>query len=159
MSSGFAHGRSVIHDNFNDSVTGTNFCGSGLTVNGVVSGVQNITDDGTNFTATGRVSTVFTNPDSCKSVTLSSSGRFTSTLLAGTLGGVHTYLNTYKGLPAKVQTTHGGVLIRDAGVITFADTFDADDNLGSTTVVNEGPHPEADSDFTLFCDTVVPVLS
>ena len=45
-------------------------------------------------------------------------------------------------------------MLRDAGIITFADTFDLETGefISSETIVNKGPHPEADSDFTLFCE-------
>ena len=49
-----------------------------------------------------------------------------------------------------LQTGHGGVLLRDAGVITFADSFDlATNEFLGTEVTITGPHPEADSDFVL----------
>ena len=67
-----------------------------------------------------------------------------------------TFTATYKGLPEKIQTAHGPVLLRDAGVISFADTFDLQTGefISSETLVNNGPHPEADSDFTRFCEVV-----
>jgi hypothetical protein len=70
--------------------------------------------------------------------------------------GTITFTATYKGLPEKIQTAHGPVLLRDAGVITFADTFDLQTGefISSETLVNNGPHPEADSDFTRFCEVV-----
>jgi hypothetical protein len=64
-------------------------------------------------------------------------------------------------LPEKINTAHGAVLLRDAGVITFADTFDlvTGEFISSETIVNKGPHPEADSDFTLFCEMVTGALA
>ena len=55
---------------------------------------------------------------------------------------------------------NGRVLLRDAGVITFRDTFDLETGefLGTEVTVS-GPHPEADSDFTLFCETIVAALT
>jgi len=52
------------------------------------------------------------------------------------------------------------VLLRDAGVITFTDTFDLETGefLGTEVTVS-GPHPEAASDFNLFCETIVPALT
>ena len=40
--------------------------------------------------------------------------------------GTITFVYTFKGLPEKISTPHGQVIVRDAGVITFADTFDLD---------------------------------
>ena len=50
------------------------------------------------------------------------------------------------------------MLIRDAGHITFRDTLDGEELLSSEIVVNKGPHPEADSDFELFCEVTTEAL-
>ncbi len=73
--------------------------------------------------------------------------------------GTITFSTTYKGLPEKIQTSRGAVLTRDAGVITFTDTFDltTGDFLGSEVII-KGPHPEADSDFVLFCQVITAAL-
>ena len=73
--------------------------------------------------------------------------------------GTITFVTTYKGLPQKIQTAGGPVLLRDAGVITFADTFDlvTGDFISSETIVR-GPHPEADSDFLAFCEVFTEAL-
>lgn len=75
--------------------------------------------------------------------------------------GTITFLTSPIGLPEKIQTANGPVLLRDAGVITFADTFDLETGefLSSETIVNKGPHPEADSDFTLFCEVITGALA
>lgn len=148
----------VIHDRFSDTFPETDFCGSGLTVTHTVRGVQNITEGDHSFKATGHVRDVITNPDNGKSVIVSRAGQFTDTTISGDPEHVHTRLFTSKGLPSKVQTAHGSVLFRDAGLIAFAVVFDGDTFISSEVAINKGPHPEADSDFTLFCDTVVPAL-
>jgi hypothetical protein len=44
--------------------------------------------------------------------------------------------------------------------ITFADTFDlVTGDVISTEVIIKGPHPEADSDFTLFCEVISGALT
>ena len=48
--------------------------------------------------------------------------------------------------------------MRDAGYIVFRVTFDGDTFVGSEIVVNKGPHPQADSDFELFCQIMQWVL-
>jgi hypothetical protein len=74
--------------------------------------------------------------------------------------GTITFVTTFKGLPEKIKTPHGGVLLRDAGVITFVETFDLNTGafISSETIV-KGPHPEADSDFQLFCEVVSAALA
>jgi len=75
--------------------------------------------------------------------------------------GTYTFVFTFKGLPEKIRTPRGPVIVRDAGVITFADTFDlaTDEFISRDVLVNSGPHPEADSDFELFCEVITDALS
>ncbi len=75
---------------------------------------------------------------------------------AGTL----TLLFTFKGLPSMLKSAGGAVVLRDAGIITFAQTLDLEtgEELSFETVVNKGPHPEAESDFTIFCDAFLEAL-
>jgi len=49
-------------------------------------------------------------------------------------------------------------LLRDAGLIVFATTFEGDEFISSETVLVKGPHPEAESDFALFCEVVTEAL-
>lgn len=63
--------------------------------------------------------------------------------------GTITFSVSFKGLPEKIQTTHGPVLLRDAGIITFADTFDLETGefISSEIIVNRDltPMPTATS--------------
>jgi hypothetical protein len=45
--------------------------------------------------------------------------------------------------------------------VTFNHTFDATTGefLGQTISPENGPHPDLDSGFTLFCDVIVPALT
>jgi hypothetical protein len=76
---------------------------------------------------------------------------------AGTL----TLLFTFKGLPNQLKSAHGGVVLRDVGIITFALTLDLEtgEELSFETILIKGPHPEAESDFTLFCDAFLEALA
>ena len=148
-----------IHDQIDAHFSEPGFCGSGITVDVVVSGVQTIRLRGEDVQVTGRVRAVVTNPQTGASVVVSSAGQVRDEIVSGDAGGVHTHLLTFKGLPEKIQTAGGEVLLRDAGVIAFADTFDGHHLLSSEVVVNKGPHPEADADFALFCSTMVSALA
>jgi hypothetical protein len=110
--------------------------------------------------AAGSFSEVFTTDDG-KSVRISSGGTFTD---AGAIideeAGTITFIGSYQGLPELIKGTHGRTLVRDAGIIAFIDTFDLETfDLISSDVVQRGPHPEADSDFTLFCEAITAALS
>ncbi|HEV2088895.1 MAG TPA: hypothetical protein VGR21_11350 [Cryptosporangiaceae bacterium] len=150
----------VIHDRIDGAeLSEANFCGTGLTVEHVIDGVQNVHLDGEGFRGSGRFRDVITNPDNGQSVVVSAAGHVEGRLVSGDPLGVHTHLVTFKGLAEKLQSARGEVLTRDAGVIAFADTFDGPMFLGSEVVINKGPHPEADADFALFCTTVVRALT
>ncbi len=74
--------------------------------------------------------------------------------------GTLTFVTTFKGLPEQISSHgKGGVELRDAGLITFITTIDpATGDVISDEVVIKGPHPEAESDFTLFCDAFLAAL-
>jgi hypothetical protein len=76
---------------------------------------------------------------------------------AGTL----TTLFTFKGVPAKVQTANGPVLLRDVGLLTATATLDleTDELISFEVLVVNGPHPDLESDFTLFCEVVTEALA
>ena len=67
--------------------------------------------------------------------------------------GTISFTTTYIGLPEKIRSATGAIQTRDAGRITIVSTFDLETGefLGSEITQN-GPHPEADADFELFCD-------
>jgi hypothetical protein len=74
--------------------------------------------------------------------------------------GTITFLTSYRGLPQKIQTANGPVLLRAAGVITFAATFDLETGeFISSEITVKGPHPEDDSDFPLFCEVISEALT
>ena len=152
------------HEHFRDVGTyvDPDFCGTGQTINFSFDARVNvwISPEGAEelVRTTFSAKQVWTNPDTGDSVTVSSAGTSTEVLISGDPGGLHTVLATTKGLPEKIQTTHGPVLTRDAGIIAFLVTFDGDEFISQETVLVKGPHPDAESDFELFCEVTVPAL-
>ena len=152
------------HEHFRDAGTFVeeDFCGTGQEINGSFDVRVNIwlspkgAEELVRATFSGKQ--VYTNPDTGDSVNLSSTGMSTDVLISGDPDGLHTILATTKGLPEKIQTTHGPVLLRDAGIIAVLFTFDGDEIIEREIVVVKGPHPEADADFELFCEVMVPAL-
>lgn len=144
-----------FHDRITDSFSDV-LCGIPVDVELAATNNFFVLADGV-FKATGSFETTVTNPANGTSVVISSAGQATGPApVVDEQAGTITFTATYKGLPEKIQTAHGPVLLRDAGVITFADTFDLQTGefIASDTLVNNGPHPEADSDFTRFCDVL-----
>jgi len=148
-----------FHGTFSDTFP-DNICGIDGT--SVVNGMDNIQvfADGT-FKDQFRINQVFTSAATGKSVLLFAADQnvFVGPIDNG--DGTVTFTNTFKGLPEQIKLPNGRVLSRDAGFVTFNDTFDATtgDFLGETISPENGPHPDLDSGFTLFCDVVVPALS
>ena len=148
----------AFHDHFTDSFPG-DICGIAVQIDIVVTDNFFAYADGSFKDASSFMGT-YTNPDNGKSVVVSSAGTLTGTAIIDEGANTITFVTTYKGLPEKIQTAHGRVLTRDAGIISFRDTFDltTGDFLG-TEVIIRGPHPEADADFALFCDVVTAALT
>lgn len=147
-----------FHDNFTDTFSDV-LCG--IPVDGVVTGVDNFflypNDD---FKDNASVKATFTNPVNGKSVIISNAGQVTGTAIVDEAAGTVTFVTTFKGLPEKVQTAHGSVLLRDAGIAVFTDVFDLDTGAPiSSDVSIKGPHPDLESDFVLFCEVITPALS
>jgi hypothetical protein len=113
------------------------------------------------FMSTSSFRATFTDAEG-DSVTIQNAGQFQEVEpIIDEEAGTITFVITFKGLAEKIRTAQGPVLLRDAGVITFADTFDLEtgDFISSEVLVNKGPHPEADSDFTLFCEVITEALA
>lgn len=99
-----------------------------------------------------------------RSVTISSAGVSTFTDTVNDDGTI-TFTATYKGLAEKIKGSRGP-LLADRGVITIITTVDIgdpedfeDDVVVEEEVIQKGPHPEADSGFSLFCSTVEQALA
>jgi hypothetical protein len=149
-----------FHDHFTDGYS-AEICG--ILTNVQVVETQNIFLFADNsFRVTISAKTTFTNPVNGKSVVTTLAGEISGTApMVDEAARTITFLTSNKGLPEKIQTGNGPVLLRDAGIITFADKFDLDTGafISEQIVANKGPHPEADSDFTLFCEVITPALT
>jgi hypothetical protein len=78
--------------------------------------------------------------------------------ISGDPEGDHVHEVTAKGLPERWKLAHGRVLIRDAGYAVIRETIEDDEIVDQEVLINKGPHPDLDSDFELFCETLVPAL-
>jgi len=134
----------------------------GIDGTSVFNGLDNIQvfADGT-FKAETQVNQVFTSAATGKSVLLFFAFQFVEAGPIDNGDGTVTFTGTYKGLKEKLKLPNGAILSRDAGLVTFSNAFDATtgDFLGETVSTQNGPHPDVDSGFTLFCDVIVPALS
>jgi len=148
-----------FHDHFTDSFS-DEICGIPVDVDIVVTDNFFLYEDFT-FKDTSSFMATFTNAVNGKSVVVSNAGQISGPPpIVDEEAGTITFLTSFKGLPEKIQTANGPVLLRDAGIITFADTFDLETgDFISSEIIVKGPHPEADSDFTLFCEVISEALT
>jgi hypothetical protein len=112
------------------------------------------------FTSTSSIRVTVTDADG-DAVVVQNAGLVQEREIVDEEAGTITFLTTFKGLPEKIQTAQGPLLLRDAGIVTFADTFDlvTGEFISSEVITQKGPHPELDSDFELFCDVVTEALA
>ena len=155
----------IFHDRFLAVAEDEDVCG--IVVDVVAEGVftdKVFTDKDGNFvrfqsTSTGKVT--FTAANGKSLVNPFANQYAEGEPIVDEVAGTITFVYTYKGLPEMLRTPHGPVLLRDAGFITFSDTVDLETGelISSEILVNNGPHPEADSDFELFCQVFTEALS
>jgi hypothetical protein len=151
----------VNHFEFSDAFSDDDFCGTGMTVDISVAG------HGTEWLSPNQPvdyrnqtegDAVFTNPLTGDTVVNHFANTFSDTTVSGDPEGLHVHEFTFKGLPELLRTEHGAVLVRDAGYLVFHNTFDGDEFVSSEIVVDKGPHPDAESDFELFCEVMTDAL-
>jgi hypothetical protein len=154
----------IFHSHFHDELADIDLCGINvdLVADGVFTDRLFFDQDGNpvRFTSTASGKQTFT-ADNGKSVIVQFANQFfEGEPIIDESAGTITFATTFKGLPELIKTPHGGVLLRDAGVITFVDTFDLETfDLISSEIIVHGPHPEAESDFELFCEVITAALA
>jgi hypothetical protein len=154
----------IFHSNFVDTEEDVDVCG--ITVDLVARGVftdKAFFDKNGNFvrfSSTASVKVTLTAANG-RSVIISNAGQFSDVApIIDEVARTITFVTSFIGLPEKIKTPHGPVLLRDAGIATFVDTFDLDTgDLISSEVIVKGPHPELESDFTLFCEVITEALT
>jgi hypothetical protein len=124
-------------------------------------GINNIQAWDSKFKIETHDTQLFTSAATGKSVLLFYSFQY---LRAGPIDngdGTVTFTDTFKGLEEKLKLPNGTILSRDAGLVTYNGIYDptTGDFLGETIAAENGPHPDADSGGSLFCDVIVPALS
>jgi hypothetical protein len=151
------------HDHFRDIGTfvDDDFCGTGQEVDGAFNVVVNefaAPHNGGEEKIVVSGKTTLRNPATGDVAINHFAGPVWNTFISGDPDGVHVEVSTTKGLPEMWKLEHGRRLIRDAGYVVIRNTFDGDEIIGQEVLVNKGPHPDLDSAFELFCETLVPAL-
>jgi hypothetical protein len=133
--------------------TDPDFCGTGQEID---MWQMEGTDDFSKLTQSGKVS--FTNPENGRTVVIRFAGQVTNVITSGTEEGAHTHVFTTKGLPELIKLSNGPMLTRDAGLIVETISLDENGEVVDYSATWSGPHPEAESDFELFCDVMTDAL-
>jgi hypothetical protein len=151
-----------IHTNYSYTVPNDSICG--ITVTASITGVDNFwpvydaNGNPVSFFDTGNYRVTFTAANG-KSLVLSYAGQETGTFTMNPDGTI-TFMDTFKGVPEKFSSPQGGTLTRDAGIITLAKTLSSSWELISWTVAfQSGPHPDADSGSSIYCQVVTAALT
>jgi hypothetical protein len=151
------------HNHFRDVGTfvDTDFCETGQTINGAFNVVVNefLTPHNggdEKIVTSGKIT--LTNPLTGDTAIQRFAGPVWNTFVSGDPDGVHVEQSTVKGLPEMWKLEHGRRLIRDAGYVVIQTTFDGEEFVSQDVLVDKGPHPDLESDFELFCETLVPAL-
>jgi hypothetical protein len=154
----------IEHFRFSDVFEDVEVCGIEVDIaeRGVFTGRAFFDDEGNFVRFLGTVSgeTTFT-AENGESVVNRFVQQFVDTEVVDEEAGTITFFTTVKGLPEQIKTPHGGLITLDAGIITFATTFDLEtgEEISSEIVEIKGPHPEAEEDFELFCEVFTEALS
>jgi hypothetical protein len=154
-------GGPTLHEHFEFSDLDPDFCGTGQAVE--IDGVGRATiwvretggDPEQEVKVTFQLKVTYSANDN--SIVEHAAGQVTNVIVQGLESGPHTHVFVEKGLRARLKLPHGGVLVRDAGVIVYSITADEFDNVTDLQVLEvKGPHPVFDSD--LFCETATEAL-
>jgi hypothetical protein len=150
------------HDHFRDIFPDVDddFCGTGQEINiagNVLVNEWSAPHKG-DFKSIATGTITLTNPLTGDTAVNRFAGPVWDTFVSGDPDGVHIVEATVKGLPEMWKLPHGRVLIRDAGYVVILNTFDGDELIDQEVLISKGPHPDLDSDFELFCETLVPAL-
>jgi hypothetical protein len=156
----------TFHDHFSDTFTDT-ICGVAVTVDVDINQVGRLVFDANGNVVeamiTGQASQTFTAANG-KTVTINFAGQYRQeSVSVDPVTGFVTFVESWRGLPEKISGATGAPLLRDAGFIRIASTFDFSGPepvlVDRQILVNHGPHPEAESDFTLFCEVITQALA
>ena len=164
LSAQVALGAKPIHEKFVvDETFEDNLCGIEVTTRLLIKGNVLIRDDGT-VLDTSLIRVRWTNADG-DWVTNMVAGPFRFTTIENADGTV-TFRTAIRGVHSKLRTSEGLTAAFDRGRIIFETTVDLNDPedpeddvvISDEIVFQAGPHPEADSGFTLFCDVIQDAL-
>ena len=153
-----ASGAKPEHGFHSESFTIPDFCGTGASVDVFFESIFTGGDRNGNGVIATEHQGSFTYTYGDASVVQSFAGQFIETIVATGEGGVVVHQLVSQGITEKLQVPNGPVLSLDAGVIVELVTTQDDNVINDEIVSTNGPHPEAASGGSLFCEIVPQAL-
>jgi hypothetical protein len=150
------------HDHFRDVFTDVDddFCETGQRIdiagNVLVNEWQAPHKGDFKTTASGKIT--LTNPLTGDTAVSRFAGPTWVVNISGDPEGDHVQQVTVAGLPELWKLAHGRVLIRDAGYVVLLQTIEDDELVENEVLIINGPHPDLESDFELFCEVMPEAL-
>jgi hypothetical protein len=120
------------------------------------------------FQGNANATVTWYNPETDRTVTLRDRSNVKDLSVTDNGDGTITVVQQVTGIPEEVTLDDGTVAIKDVGRIVLSTVIDyngtptdlEDDEFVSQEIISiSGPHPDAESDFTLFCPAVVEGLT
>jgi hypothetical protein len=150
-----------VEDDFSESFVDSDFCGTGEEVALSIEANQRLWFGETGGDAEQVLKAVFnieiTFTFGSATLIERSAGQTLNTIVVGLESGPHTHEFVERGLRARLKLENGGVLIRDAGVLVYRVSFDANDEVVGLEIIDvRGPHPGFDSD--AWCEAATQAL-
>lgn len=132
---------------FTEDVT---ICGVDGTLH--ITGIEVVWEEGDSVRVAGQGKNTFVADDG-RTVIFHHGGTFTGSYTDNG-DGTATIVENFTGLAGSTRGSQGGSVLRDVGVIVFTTVIDiaTEDVLSTEITLAHGPHPEAESGFTNFCD-------
>ena len=160
------------HEHIVDTIADDEICGIPVTttIDIIANSQERLSRSGFPlFMGTGRGTVTWTNPENGQTVTNRFAGVSFKDLTATDNGdGTITLRTAITGIPEQVRLSDGTIAIQDVGRVVFVNVIDyagtptnTDDDVFISGYVESvsGPHPELESDFTLFCPTIEAALT
>jgi hypothetical protein len=164
LSAQLALGAAPVHDKFVvDETFPDNVCGIDVTTHLEIKGNVLIFSDGARVIDASRIVITWTN---AAGVWLENFVRGPGHITEELNGDILTVTVRATGIQERLRSAEGISAAFDRGQITIEQVIDLNDLenpdddvfLSFTILSQHGPHPEADSDFTLFCEVVTEIL-
>ena len=138
-------GPPTFHIQQQESLVDPDFCGTGkpVAVDARSTGTSWVGETGgalQELKVTVSYQATLTNPANGAAVVDSVAGQFTNAIVEGAESGPHTHEGTVHGLPEKLQRANGGLLVRDAGTLTYRISYDESDEVTGIEIVNDTGH-------------------